>query len=86
MSRVLSIREKDPRCFHSLFSQWEFAEFHLQNSNGEELHGVMKPGYSPIVQITRHRANCGTELEECIKGENFMEYQSRIRICNPTVG
>ena len=43
----------------------QFVEFHLQNTIGEELHGV-QIGLG-IYQFTRHPANCGEGLQEWIK-------------------
>jgi len=67
------------------FSQWEFAEFHLlQNSTDEELHGV-KIGHT--IQITRHKANCATEMQQWIdENKAKSSDQKRIFIHSPTIG
>ena len=66
------------------FGAEEFAEFHLENGIGEELHGVHK--IHGLVQISRHRANCGiTEPEEWIEA-NVREEFGYIEISKPTIG
>ena len=66
----------------------QFAEFHLENSIGEELHCVQTGhGYKKNrIQITRHKANCGTEMQEWIDANGAESRRGRIDICHPTVG
>ena len=61
---------KRPSKFVVIFRRvgWGFDEFHLQNSIGEELHceRIGHP-WSHRIQITRHPANCGPELQEWVE-------------------
>ena len=71
------------------FSRWEFAGFHLQNGIGEELHGVKLLWHNDF-RITRHQANCGTEMEEWIQEIEAKRYNTgnhnQIAIISPTIG
>ena len=66
----------------------EFAEFHLQNSIGEELHRVHSVHeFYHQIEITRHRANRGTALQEWVdQNRKGMNGNRQIRIRNPTIG
>ena len=66
----------------------KFVEFHLQNNIGEELHGVQtESGFNQNrIQITRHKINSDTKLEEWVE-ENTEEISSReFQIHGPTIG